>query len=589
MLVSQGLMFSFTQQAPIQVDIGVITAVVVEPLEYQCKAKVQKSFDMVTEKELVRLIEEGLFKKFRRTGSYGLVDRIVDNLSIEIERFNFTFHTLGKFKTKRIGPWTPPILQVECKNLRIVAVDIHGHEASPDQVWNHNRHQRQAFLLCKKVTMESSVHIISSTSPELKFTLINTMSIETQLAIRQRLRDGEILAVQSDVTIPTLDLNIELQHLPYLASLLVGIQYCISKDRSFIDPLKPHVSQTHDDSKDGADKMRVRTSSTDSILLNESMNLEDSFGSTEIDNLSASTYDSENEDTQSKEPLAEESFQSERPILLLPQGLSIHENLCITCSVHHLSIKGLYNDDQDGQFQIFAGGSIVEAIWPKSNKDFGFYGQASVSYCSIQERYNDQMKILLMNGMRQEDHLSFRESIKARQEVNADANFPLFERRSIRQDPLDLRHSFPSQGFGHKITVDFLASDLKKPKVLNEIGMDGLEVLLDVQSWFRILKFAQHQAGGGYDSRILSGDWSGLLTTEMMKDEIGSKFILDNHLQHIKQLYFDESFTISSDLFNATLRFSNIALRIPATIEENIQACDLLTELKEATVVVTYV
>ena len=199
------------------------------------------------------------------------------------------------------------------------------------------------------------------------------------------------------------------------------------------------------------------------------------------------------------------------------------------------------------------------------------------------------MKILLMNGMRQEDHLSFRESIKARQEVNADANFPLFERRSIRQDPLDLRHSFPSQGFGHKITVDFLASDLKKPKVLNEMGIDGLEVLLDVQSWFRILKFAQHQAGGGYDSRLLSGDWSELLTTEMMKDEIGSEFILDNHLQHIKQLYFDESFTISSDLFNATLRFSNIALRIPATIEENIQACDLLTELKEATVVVTYV
>ena len=74
-----------------------------------------------------------------------------------------------------------------------------------------------------------------------------------------------------------------------------------------------------------------------------------------------------------------------------------------------------------------------------------------------------------------------------------------------------------------------------------------------------------------------------------MKDEIGSEFILDNHLQHIKQLYFDESFTISSDLFNATLRFSNIALRIPATIKDNIQACDLLTELKEATVVVTYV
>lgn len=40
--------------------------------------------------------------------AYGLLHRITDNLSVRINKIHISFQPLGKFKTRRVGVWTPP-------------------------------------------------------------------------------------------------------------------------------------------------------------------------------------------------------------------------------------------------------------------------------------------------------------------------------------------------------------------------------------------------------------------------------------------------------------------------------------------------
>lgn len=48
---------------------------------------------------------------------YGLLHRITDNLSIRINKIHIAFQPLGKFKTRRVGKWTPPGVKVELKDV----------------------------------------------------------------------------------------------------------------------------------------------------------------------------------------------------------------------------------------------------------------------------------------------------------------------------------------------------------------------------------------------------------------------------------------------------------------------------------------
>ena len=48
---------------------------------------------------------------------YGLLHRITDNLSIRINKIHISFQPLGKFKTRRVGVWTPPRVNITLENV----------------------------------------------------------------------------------------------------------------------------------------------------------------------------------------------------------------------------------------------------------------------------------------------------------------------------------------------------------------------------------------------------------------------------------------------------------------------------------------
>ncbi|CAJ1957250.1 unnamed protein product [Cylindrotheca closterium] len=577
------------RKAPIVVDIGCITAVVEEPLNYVTGMK-KTGIRMFTEKELARMIEEELLKPFRKTGAYGIVDRITDNLTIEIEKIDISFSTMGRFKTKRIGPWTPPVLHIECRNFRSTAVDIHGHEGTPEQIWAHNHRRNQAFLLCRKVALETCV---SLKSPEKEITLIKGLKLEVQIALRQRLRDGHILGIQSDVTIPSVDVVLDQENLPMVASLMAGLQYCVTKDRSYEDPL-------HSKSAQGGSALasviassrnsnpEAKTATAEEVASNFTPEIDD-------DNISEGSSSSSEGDEGVASDAAQSSAEStntskldvlERPVLVLPLGIIIHQDVCITASIHQAVIRGSYAGEEDGCVQLTAQGTIAELIWPKANSEFGFHAQASVAYCTLEEAYGNQRTTLFINGIARKDHSSMGNKQTNAEEISFDENFPFFEKRSIRNDPLDLRRTFPSQGVGQKLTVDFLNKDLANPKVFNETGINQVEIILDLQPWWRVTRFVLNEPSGGYDPRLHSGDWSDVLTVDMLQDPT-KPIDLDDQLQFTKQKFLGDDYMLSSDVFSAVVRLTNITIRCPAAIKESVRACDLLLELEEVTVTVT--
>jgi hypothetical protein len=589
------------RKAPILVDIEHVTAIIHEPFHFVEKSK-RKRLQMITERELVEMILAGLFKPARGDGAYGFLDRILDNLTIDIEGVTVEFQTWGRFKTRRVGPWTPPLLQIQLRHLRIVSVDEYGHEGTPEQVWSHNRHEHREFMNYKKISMES--HVLLTPNGEQPITLVKTVYVEVQAAVRRRLRDGAVLAVQADVAIPEAEVEIAPDVIPLLAHFMAGMSYCFAKDRAYEDPL---LSEKDSISQHSAPSKKVgRQESSDDYEGDEEEKSEQ-VPSTQAEKddgsvSSSSTADELEHDVPPADdvPIKQASSHvsavpkapyNERPILLLPNGLVILESVSITFSVDHVKVRGIYPSNQDGHIELTTKGCIAELIWPKTDNEKGLYGQLSVGYLCLRERLGRRFRTILLGGMQHDISGPIEKAASRTPDIAADENFPLFERRSIREDPLALRHSFPSQALGVKSTIDFLkspdgSSGSSNVMVLHEIGIDSFDIVLDSDSCCRAVRFALNEQGGGFDPRWHSGDWSEYLTVEMLHHP-HIPLELEKHLQVTKQILLDENFMISSDLFNVTARVSNTEVRIPAAVHENTRACDIVILCDETMLVVS--
>ena len=155
------------RKAPIMVDIEHITVHISEPLHYLFPRKRKRIRQMTVsemEQHFKDLQEECKRNKTpfvnpNKRGGYNLIDRIADNITIEIKSIFVQFQTWGKFKTRRPGPWTPPSIQFKLRNFRYCSVDEFGQEGTPDDHWAHNhkptpRGQERTLLIFKKCSME---------------------------------------------------------------------------------------------------------------------------------------------------------------------------------------------------------------------------------------------------------------------------------------------------------------------------------------------------------------------------------------------------------------------------------------------------
>lgn len=998
------------RKAPIMVDIEHITVHMSEPLHYTFPRKRQRIRQMtVSEMEQHFADLEAECKRKGRPvsnpnkrGGYNIMDRIADNICIEIKSIYIQFQTWGKFKTRRPGPWTPPLIQIMLRNLRYCSVDEFGNEGTPEDHWAHNnkpqpRGQERTVLIFKQcsldydfglTTLEGKQYsllkggrgvrppqsttleekepssptaaetvaalsglggpavVATETDPKAaaeavaalalgesqnaatgdeggdsddkdanraaggpakketamdvageepkhsnmegepaeaqkaepnntddaieaekteadgaddtvaKASLEEATSKETkestegeqtdgqkddqkeesadataqndddkqkstektnstdpsddnnnkvmvQMAMKRRLRDGALLAIQADTTLYKVEVQIQAEVIQHLVHAAMGLQYCLSKDRGYEDPLrhendksdhndkKESTEEGNDDEADAEKETKEETVTTenddppaspeekekadktqppegedgntaqattdnkekevgtseatekDDVLLRlPSIALDDNMsaagdglsvlGDTDNDTLEGSTvsqlqpvaenkagfgksisnfFSRKSVTADSSVPaaaadeatvasgselstpiasaaaqVAAENLQVDRAIIMLPNGLVIHEKISVSVTVDRATVRGVYAPppeaspkeesqddtleecdgtpidsgqpkDHEDYIQVDSSGAVVELIWPKSNLEKGGYAQASVSHVSIQERYGKRLRTVVSSGVR---HGVPKGPIEIAPlppiEVDNEETFPKFEDRAIREDPLGIHQTYPAQAMGLVAQLDCQTRKKAKEKlpdtaplpttitmdnennddavsatpsapntsqdgstllnisqdessapimsqecghqeeqteedvevivVNNELGVEHIDVVLDLDCWCRTLRFLLNERGGGFDERWHSGDWSLLLTTDMLVHP-SVPLELDDHLQPLAKFFLDEHEFVSSDLFHVNAKIRNCEMRIPAPIQHNVRSCDIVAFINETLVTVS--
>ena len=206
-----------------------------------------------------------------------LFDRILDNLTVEVASISLSLQPWGRFKTRRLGPWTPPEIHLSFAGIRLVSVNEFGQEAPPEEVWRHNHHRSHSgsLLIYKRLSMEYKISIKPANATErIPLVTGRDNKMEIQLAMKRRIRDGEWLAVQIDTTIPHVEVDLSQDVVPHLVNALAGISFCLAKDRAFEDPLKP-TSQTDHESTVHVPIIKLSSSVEDLLVEDDGAELAD--------------------------------------------------------------------------------------------------------------------------------------------------------------------------------------------------------------------------------------------------------------------------------------------------------------------------
>jgi hypothetical protein len=159
----------------------------------------------------------------------------------------------------------------------------------------------------------------------------------------------------------------------------------------------------------------------------------------------------------------------------------------------------------------------------------------------------------------------------------------MFEMRSIRPDPLHLRRSFPQQAFGCKVTLGYekrLDDQIVDDQllILIEAMLDNFAISMDSHAWVRFLQFVTNAKGGGFDERWHTGDWTGIMTRDMLLRP-SEPLVLANHVQPVFPTFLDVNEFPSSDLFNANIKITAVSVRLPASAYDDPRSCDVILAL----------
>lgn len=412
--------FTNLKKKPIEVSIDEIHILIVEPLSYN-----ETSYDR--DEWNKKIVADAL-----KRGSYGLLDRIGDNITLEVNRIYITFQPMGKFKTRRIGPWTPPAISIVLNNFKYVSVDEYGQEGPSSAIWGHtsrgsresqnsqpNNHYinrervstHRTLIIYKKASMDCSIAIgymregmnVQETFKS-SYLLLRNVPIEVHIALHRRISNAAILAVQIDGSLETIDIEMEADFFPTLFHAVSGMKYCLGKDRPFIDPLVCNEKHENKLRKKNAPTVQlVETEPVQTETIAEGINSQDDdfTSDAESEDNDITQDDIEDEDinvssteqkpsayvastistnepapnsSQTKNKKAGFNFQKTGnsdnwPAIILPFGILIFEKVCFSVSVHSAALQLRYNSNVEGYVKLSMKGMVGEIIWPQYEEE----------------------------------------------------------------------------------------------------------------------------------------------------------------------------------------------------------------------------
>ena len=207
--------------------------------------------------EVSEIIKRPPRKPVKKAASarYGFLDRVLDSLSVEVNRITVAFLTLGRMKSNSCGPWTPPVLLLEFSGARIFCTNHNGAETELNECLRVRPTKRPMLFAYKKFEVEKAcVHLIN---PELWFSIadkllremsaanihklkldgkgrgfvslqiVSDIPLKINMCMRKRMDNNLLLGLEIAIVIDVIKINIRRQHLSELLHFAAGLYYCL--------------------------------------------------------------------------------------------------------------------------------------------------------------------------------------------------------------------------------------------------------------------------------------------------------------------------------------------------------------------------
>jgi hypothetical protein len=206
---------------------------------------------------------------------YGFLDRVVDSISFQINKINVAVRTLGKAKTNKLGPWTPPVLFIEMLGSRVYCTNHNSVECDLEDCFRIRPTKRPMLFLYKKLEVKSlSLHLVnpecwsavadaliangklsmsalSSKIPAavargyLFHTIVSNTPFEIQVSMRKRLDNHRLLGLEISFVWDTLHLTFRQNVFTEFMQFVMGVSYALWRKEAVkeVYGLDPHGEQ----------------------------------------------------------------------------------------------------------------------------------------------------------------------------------------------------------------------------------------------------------------------------------------------------------------------------------------------------------
>jgi hypothetical protein len=189
---------------------------------------------------------------------YGFLDRVVDALSVEVNRVCIAFKALGNIKTDKIGPWTPPILLAELCGIRFNNTNHNGAEVELDECLRVRATKRPIIFVYKKLDVKSiSLYLINpyewssvseslihkgkvpnvinntdthSSNKYVSFQILDRVPFKILMCMRKRLDNNFLLGIEISIVLETVKITLRQDLFSVIFHFVIGLFYCLFRD-----------------------------------------------------------------------------------------------------------------------------------------------------------------------------------------------------------------------------------------------------------------------------------------------------------------------------------------------------------------------
>lgn len=191
-------------------------------------------------KPLPTVLEE-FFKRFvQKDGksSYGFVEKIIDGITIEIDEIHAEVVTRGTYKTAEAGPWTPPRLVVDIRDVSCVTTNERWEAVDLRQARDYNK-DKPEICVFKALSVGSFNVELHAWNGERIVPLVTNLHVRLNVVLKKRL-DNQITGVSIHVRIDGLQLLVKMQDVTLLHAILTGLSGAMNR-RDSPNPSKSEI------------------------------------------------------------------------------------------------------------------------------------------------------------------------------------------------------------------------------------------------------------------------------------------------------------------------------------------------------------